>query len=90
MMRGSFSALVLALALAGAIVSARADATEAAAQGSAQGIPDQQVSTMKIRIDLEGTAMTATLVDNETSRGFCFPTATNFNADILRRDRENQ
>jgi hypothetical protein len=71
MMRGSFSALVLA-ALAGAIVSARADATDgaAAAQASVRGMPDQQVSTMKVRMDLEGTAITATLVDNETSRDF--------------------
>jgi hypothetical protein len=70
MMRKLFSALVLALSLAGAIVSARADATEAAAKASAQGIADQQVSTMELRIDLEGTAITATLVDNETSRDF--------------------
>jgi hypothetical protein len=71
MMPMLFSALtLLALALAAAIVSARADATDAAAQASARGMPDQQVSTMKIRIDLEGTAITATLVDNETSRDF--------------------
>ena len=69
-MRGLFAALVLALPLAGAIVSARADAAEAAAQESAQGIPDRQVSTMKLRMDLEGTAITATLVDNPTSREF--------------------
>jgi hypothetical protein len=66
MMRGLFSVL----ALAAAIVSARADATPAADQASARGMPDQQVSTMKIRMDLEGTAITATLVDNETSRDF--------------------
>jgi hypothetical protein len=71
MMRRLFSALTpLALALAAAIVSARADATDAAAQASARGMPDQQVSTMKVRIDLECTAITATLVDNETSRDF--------------------
>ncbi len=69
-MRMLFPALIPAMALAGAIALARADATDAAGQASARGISDQQVNTMKIRIDVEGTAITATLVDNETSRDF--------------------
>ena len=69
-MRMLFPALIPAMALAGAIALARADATDAAAQTAARAISDQQVSTMKIRMDLEGTAITATLVDNETSRDF--------------------
>jgi hypothetical protein len=31
---------------------------------------DQEVITMKLRMDVEGTAVTATLDDNETSRDF--------------------
>jgi hypothetical protein len=69
-MRMLFPALIPAMALAGAIALARADATDAAAQTAARAISDQQVSTMKIRMDVEGTAITATLVDNETSRDF--------------------
>jgi hypothetical protein len=67
-----FPALIPAMALAGVIALTPADATDAATQAAARGISDQQVSTMKIRIDLEGTAITATLVDNETSRDFVF------------------
>lgn len=69
-MRILFPALIPALALSGVITSTRADATDAAAQASARAISDQQVSTMKIRMDVEGTAITATLVDNVTSRDF--------------------
>ena len=69
-MRMLFPALIPAMALAGAIALARADAIDAAAQAAARAISDQQVSTMKIRMDVEGTAITATLVDNETSRDF--------------------
>ena len=69
-MRMLFPALIAAMALAGAIALARADAIDAAAQAAARAISDQQVSTMKIRMDVEGTAITATLVDNETSRDF--------------------
>lgn len=69
-MRMLLPALIPAMALAGAIALARADATDAAAPAAARAISDQQVSTMKIRMDVEGTAITATLVDNETSRDF--------------------
>jgi hypothetical protein len=69
-MRMLCPALIPAMALAGAIALARADAIDAAAQAAARAISDQQVSTMKIRMDVEGTAITATLVDNETSRDF--------------------
>jgi hypothetical protein len=69
-MRILFPALIPAMALAAAIVSARADATDAAAQAAARAISDQQVSTMKIRMDVNGTVITATLADNETARDF--------------------
>ena len=69
-MRMLFPALIPAMALAGAIALARADAIDAAAQATARAISDQQVSTIKISMAAEGTAITATLVDNETSRDF--------------------
>ena len=65
-----FSPLILAMALVGTITSACADANDAAGPGSAQGTSDRQVRTMKIRMDVEGSALTATLVDNATSRDF--------------------
>lgn len=36
----------------------------------AQDAPHRQVDTVKIRIDVEGAAITATLEDNETARDF--------------------
>jgi len=54
----------LGMALVG-ITLACADGPE-----SAHGASDQQVRTMKIRMDVEGTAITATLVDSATSRDF--------------------
>jgi hypothetical protein len=65
-----FPVLILAMALAGVTAPAGADTTDAVGKGSAQGISNQKVSTMKIRMDVEGTATTATLVDNATSRDF--------------------
>jgi hypothetical protein len=65
-----FPVLILAMALAGVTAPAGADTTDAAGKESARGISNQQVSTMKIRMDVEGTAITATLVDNATSRDF--------------------
>lgn len=70
MMRMLFPALILAMVLAGTIVLACAGAADAAGQASARGIYDQEVSTMKIRIDVDGTPITATLIDNATSRDF--------------------
>jgi len=55
---------ILAMALVG-IALACADGLE-----SARGASDQQGRTMKIRMDVEGTAITATLVDSATSRDF--------------------
>jgi hypothetical protein len=68
--RKLFLPLILAMALGGTITSICANATDAAGPGSAQGMSDQQVRTMKIRMDVEGTAIMATLVDNATSRDF--------------------
>jgi hypothetical protein len=61
---------MLALSLPGTSVLACADATDAAAQETARLPSDQQVRTMKIRMDVEGTVITATLEDNATSRDF--------------------
>jgi hypothetical protein len=55
---------ILAMALVG-ITLACADGPK-----SAQGASDQQVRIMKIRMDVEGTVITATLVDSATSRDF--------------------
>jgi hypothetical protein len=58
------------MSLAGTIALAGAEATDAAAQESARVTYDQQVRSMKIRMDVEGTVITATLEDNATSRDF--------------------
>jgi hypothetical protein len=65
-----FRVLILAMAVVGTIVFACADANDAAGTESAQRTSPQEVRTMKIRMDVEGTALTATLVDNATSRDF--------------------
>jgi len=65
MRRMALPVRILAMALVGTITFAWADGQELA-----QGASDQQVRTMKIRMDVEGTAITATLVDSATSRDF--------------------
>ncbi|MDB5771525.1 MAG: hypothetical protein JWM42_1899 [Burkholderia sp.] len=65
-----FPVLILAMAIAGVTAPAGADTTDVAGKESAHGISNQKVSTMKIRMDVEGTAITATLVGNATSRDF--------------------
>jgi len=65
-----FPILIVATALAGTNGLACADANGAAGQEWARTTSSQQVGTMKIRIDVEGTRVTATLDDNETSRDF--------------------
>ena len=65
-----FPILIVATALAGTNGLACADANGAAGQESARTTSSQQVGTMKIRIDVEGSRVTATLDDNETSRDF--------------------
>lgn len=42
----------------------------ASGQGTKHGISKPREGTMKIRMDVEGMKITATLVDNETSRDF--------------------
>jgi len=61
MKRILFLILILAMVLV--------NATGAADQASVQGIVEE-ASTLKIRIDVEGTVITATLIDNATSRDF--------------------
>jgi hypothetical protein len=58
------------MALVGTIALACAGANSATGPEAAQGTSDQQVRTMKIRMDVEDTVITATLVDNATSRDF--------------------
>jgi hypothetical protein len=70
MMRMVFPVRMLTIALVGTITLACADANNATGPEAAQGTSDRQGRTMKIRMDVEGTAITATLVDNATSRDF--------------------
>lgn len=58
--------LILAMAPSGAVVPACSDATSRVSRQ----ISDVREGTMKIRIDLEGTLIMATLDDNETARDF--------------------
>jgi hypothetical protein len=64
-----FSRLILTMALAGATAMSMGEQ-----QGRRSQMPrrtsDKQVTTIKIRIKIEGTAITATLAGNETSRDF--------------------
>jgi hypothetical protein len=41
-----------------------------AGQEPTRGASDQQVKTMKVRMNIEGTAITATLLDTQASRDF--------------------
>jgi hypothetical protein len=70
MLQMRFSALILAIALTGTPVLGCAYAEDVPAQGPGRGAADQKVRTMKIRVDVEGRAVTATLDDNETARDF--------------------
>jgi hypothetical protein len=61
---------ILAMSLAGAVALPGAKATDVGGQEQEQDMSDQKVRLMKIRIDVEGTAITAMLVDNKTTRDF--------------------
>lgn len=69
MVRTLSTAPFLAMALVGAMALVHAGSTDAISQES-RGISKRQESAMKIHINVEGTIVTATLVDNETSRDF--------------------
>lgn len=60
---------MLAMLLVCGIVSAAAGLKDVAAQETTRAAA-QQGSTLKIRIDVEGTVITATFEGNETSRDF--------------------
>ncbi len=62
--------LVLAILVVGTMVSVWSDATATGAPESAQGPSAPQGRTMKIRLEVDGTTLTATLVDSVTSRDF--------------------
>jgi len=65
---------LVARPLAGAVLGASAPAcrgaTDAGAQPPVRRTPDQQAGTMKIRIDVEGRSLSATLDDTEAARDF--------------------
>lgn len=61
---------VLTMLLASAMVLAGAGSGNVTAQEVRRGTSSQQGTTMKIRIDVEGTAITATLDDNEAAKDF--------------------
>lgn len=61
---------MLTMLLVCGIVSAGAGLKDVAAQETTRAAATQQGSTLKIRFDVEGTAITATLEGNETSRDF--------------------
>jgi hypothetical protein len=61
---------VLLVVLAGTMGLACADSEVASSQPSTQATSAQQVKAMRIRMMIEGTAVTATLDDNETARDF--------------------
>jgi hypothetical protein len=67
-MRTTRSSWVLATAVLGLV--ALASTTDASGETAAPPIPSQQARVMKIRIDVDGTTMTATLEDNVTARDF--------------------
>jgi hypothetical protein len=61
---------VLLVLLAGTLGLTCADSKVASSQPSTQATSAQQVKAVKIRMAIEGTAVTATLDDNETARDF--------------------
>jgi hypothetical protein len=50
--------------------AALVDATVTPGQAAAQAVPDQQVRTMRIRVSVEGTAISGTLENNASARDF--------------------
>jgi hypothetical protein len=60
----------LATALLGAVTLAFTTGSSAADSELAKGTSNQQARTMKIRMTVEGTVITAMLFDNPTSRDF--------------------
>lgn len=69
-MQPQFAAALLALTLLGMAASGCGAASEATGEPAAGKASQPQVTTMKLRIKLEGHSLTATLLDNETSRDF--------------------
>jgi hypothetical protein len=88
--RTTFLAPILSIALTGAVALVSVGLTGASAQEAPKGTPDQQVSNMKIRMDVEGTAITATLDDNATAREFASLLPMILSLGRLQRDRKNQ
>ena len=66
--RTTFLAPILSIGLTGAVALVSVGLIGASAQEALKGTPDQQVSN--IRMDVDGTAITATLDDNATARDF--------------------
>jgi hypothetical protein len=66
----SFPTMNLVIALAGTIALACSDETDVAGQEATTATSSQLAKTMKIRMGVEGTVITATLDDNATARDF--------------------
>ncbi len=62
--------LILAMLVAGTIMSVWSEAQGAAGPESARGTSDPQGRGINIRLDIEGTTITGTLIDNATARDF--------------------
>jgi len=65
-----FRTLILASALAGTTTTWCSDKVDSGRQESPWSKSNEQVTTMNIRIRIDGKAINATLEDNETSRDF--------------------
>jgi hypothetical protein len=71
MMTGTRSpALILATAITGTLAPGCADTVVTAGREGTREARDREVKAMRIRINVEGRPVTATLLDNETSRDF--------------------
>jgi hypothetical protein len=84
-----FSALALAMALNHAACGADSSMTGSARSQPRTEASPQQANTMKIRLTVNGKAITATLIDSETTRDFVSLLA-HLDIERLRGDRKNQ
>src|SRR4051812_39280226 len=64
------SAMIVLGTLAGTIALACADPNPASRQPTTRATSARQEKVMKVRMTIDGTAVTATLDDNETARDF--------------------
>jgi hypothetical protein len=88
MRRVLFLALALAMALNDAAYGADSSTTSSAPPERPVETSPQQANTMKIRLTVNGKALTATLIDGETTRDFIslLPLTLTMN-DLFRREK---